>query len=87
LHFIASMISGLITTAASMPVDIAKTRSDVPSLLDVGGRCIYVITIAFSQICGMITWLENSESLEISIVEFDSCWEKSVNSAWPSLYG
>ena len=26
LHFIASMISGLITTAASMPVDIAKTR-------------------------------------------------------------
>jgi len=29
LHFIASMISGLITTAASMPVDIAKTRFDV----------------------------------------------------------
>ena len=28
LHFIASMISGLITTAASMPVDIAKTRLD-----------------------------------------------------------
>lgn len=26
LHFCASMISGLITTAASMPVDIAKTR-------------------------------------------------------------
>jgi solute carrier family 25 oxoglutarate transporter 11 len=26
LHFIASMISGLVTTAASMPVDIAKTR-------------------------------------------------------------
>lgn len=26
LHFFASMISGLITTAASMPVDIAKTR-------------------------------------------------------------
>lgn len=26
LHFSASMISGLITTAASMPVDIAKTR-------------------------------------------------------------
>nr|XP_009862380.1 mitochondrial 2-oxoglutarate/malate carrier protein [Ciona intestinalis] len=25
-HFVASMISGLITTAASMPVDIAKTR-------------------------------------------------------------
>lgn len=26
LHFLASMISGLVTTAASMPVDIAKTR-------------------------------------------------------------
>lgn len=26
LHFIASMISGFITTIASMPVDIAKTR-------------------------------------------------------------
>ncbi|KAG8296961.1 hypothetical protein J6590_045803 [Homalodisca vitripennis] len=26
LHFCSSMISGLITTAASMPVDIAKTR-------------------------------------------------------------
>lgn len=26
MHFCASMISGLITTAASMPVDIAKTR-------------------------------------------------------------
>lgn len=25
-HFIASMISGLATTIASMPVDIAKTR-------------------------------------------------------------
>lgn len=26
LHFCASMISGLVTTIASMPVDIAKTR-------------------------------------------------------------
>lgn len=26
LHFVASMISGLVTTIASMPVDIAKTR-------------------------------------------------------------
>ena len=25
-HFCASMISGLVTTVASMPVDIAKTR-------------------------------------------------------------
>lgn len=25
-HFVASMISGLVTTTASMPVDIAKTR-------------------------------------------------------------
>ena len=27
-HFVASMFSGLVTTIASMPVDIAKTRSD-----------------------------------------------------------
>lgn len=27
-HFCASMISGLATTIASMPVDIAKTRLD-----------------------------------------------------------
>ena len=27
-HFVASMFSGLVTTTASMPVDIAKTRSD-----------------------------------------------------------
>lgn len=26
LHFTSSMISGLVTTIASMPVDIAKTR-------------------------------------------------------------
>lgn len=26
MHFVASMISGFITTAASLPVDIAKTR-------------------------------------------------------------
>lgn len=26
LHFCASMISGLITTVASMPVDIIKTK-------------------------------------------------------------
>ena len=25
-HFVASMISGFVTTCASMPVDIAKTR-------------------------------------------------------------
>lgn len=26
MHFVASMISGFVTTAASMPVDLAKTR-------------------------------------------------------------
>ena len=26
LHFVASMFSGFVTTLASMPVDIAKTR-------------------------------------------------------------
>jgi solute carrier family 25 oxoglutarate transporter 11 len=34
LHFVASMISGLITTAASMPVDIAKTRIQNMKIID-----------------------------------------------------
>lgn len=34
LHFCASMISGLVTTAASMPVDIAKTRIQNMKIID-----------------------------------------------------
>ncbi|KAF6018445.1 SLC25A11 [Bugula neritina] len=34
LHFCASMISGLVTTAASMPVDIAKTRIQSMKIID-----------------------------------------------------
>lgn len=34
LHFLASMISGLVTTAASMPVDIAKTRIQNMKMID-----------------------------------------------------
>lgn len=34
LHFCASMISGLVTTAASMPVDIAKTRLQNMKMVD-----------------------------------------------------
>merc|ERR1712112_243725 len=33
-HFIASMISGLVTTIASMPVDIAKTRLQSMKMID-----------------------------------------------------
>eukprot|EP00914_Ancora_sagittata_P022541 GHVO01044768.1.p1 GENE.GHVO01044768.1~~GHVO01044768.1.p1 ORF type:complete len:198 (+),score=19.06 GHVO01044768.1:261-854(+) len=33
-HFVASMISGLVTTAASMPVDIAKTRVQSMKVID-----------------------------------------------------
>lgn len=33
-HFVASMISGLVTTAASMPVDIAKTRIQNMKVID-----------------------------------------------------
>lgn len=33
-HFVASMISGLITTAASMPVDIVKTRIQNMKVID-----------------------------------------------------
>lgn len=38
-HFAASMISGLITTAASMPVDIAKTR--IQSMKTINGKPEY----------------------------------------------
>ncbi|KAF7992689.1 hypothetical protein HCN44_005033 [Aphidius gifuensis] len=34
LHFVSSMISGLVTTAASMPVDIAKTRIQNMKMID-----------------------------------------------------
>ncbi|XP_011303210.1 mitochondrial 2-oxoglutarate/malate carrier protein-like [Fopius arisanus] len=34
LHFASSMISGLVTTAASMPVDIAKTRIQNMKMID-----------------------------------------------------
>ncbi|XP_077326820.1 mitochondrial 2-oxoglutarate/malate carrier protein [Lithobates pipiens] len=34
LHFCSSMISGLVTTAASMPVDIAKTRIQNMRMID-----------------------------------------------------
>jgi len=33
-HFVASMISGLVTTVASMPVDIAKTRIQNQKIVD-----------------------------------------------------
>ncbi|CAG9817599.1 unnamed protein product [Phaedon cochleariae] len=39
LHFVSSMISGLITTAASMPVDIAKTR--IQNMKTVNGKPEY----------------------------------------------
>lgn len=34
LHFVASMMSGFITTVASMPVDIAKTRLQSMKVID-----------------------------------------------------
>lgn len=43
LHFTASMISGLITTSASMPVDIAKTR--LQNMKSVAGKPEYKGTI------------------------------------------
>ncbi|EFA08739.1 mitochondrial 2-oxoglutarate/malate carrier protein [Tribolium castaneum] len=39
LHFCASMISGLVTTAASMPVDIAKTR--IQNMKTINGKPEY----------------------------------------------
>ena len=37
-HFLASMFSGLVTTIASMPVDIAKTRLQNQKIVD-GKKC------------------------------------------------
>lgn len=47
LHFVASMISGLITTAASMPVDIAKTR--IQNMKIVNGKPEYSGAIVSHQ--------------------------------------
>lgn len=52
-HFTASMISGLITTAASMPVDIAKTR--IQNMKTVNGKPEYkgaiVRVVLFLYLC------------------------------------
>ena len=45
LHFVASMISGLVTTGCSMPVDIVKTRFVLFSFLNVHlNYCCHVVT-------------------------------------------
>lgn len=48
-HFTASMISGLVTTAASMPVDIAKTR--IQNMKIINGKPEYkgAIVSCFNQ--------------------------------------
>lgn len=47
-HFCASMISGLVTTAASMPVDIAKTRlSSSPFCLSVSNTAVRLECVWF----------------------------------------
>ena len=49
LHFCASMISGLVTTAASMPVDIAKTRIQNMKIID--GKPEYKGAVVSVQNC------------------------------------
>jgi solute carrier family 25 oxoglutarate transporter 11 len=44
LHFCASMISGLLTTIASMPVDIVKTR--IQNMQTVNGVAEYKVWAA-----------------------------------------
>lgn len=53
LHFVASMISGLITTAASMPVDIAKTR--IQNMKIVNGKPEYTGAIVSVSHCFSIS--------------------------------
>ena len=56
LHFCASMISGLVTTTASMPVDIAKTRIQNMKVID--GKPEYkgaVVSITSTYLLSSVT--------------------------------
>ena len=56
LHFCASMISGLVTTTASMPVDIAKTRIQNMKVID--GKPEYkgaVVSITSANLLSPVT--------------------------------
>lgn len=48
LHFCASMISGLLTTLASMPVDIVKTR--IQNMKVVNGVPEYRVSVGLVQV-------------------------------------
>ena len=62
LHFIASMISGLITTAASMPVDIAKTRFTSASIVTNWLRWVVPSMAVFEEIVTVTRRVEFWES-------------------------
>ena len=51
LHFCASMISGLLTTTASMPVDIIKTR--IQNMQTVNGVPEYKVRAVVSSLVGL----------------------------------
>eukprot|EP00063_Salmo_salar_P037533 XP_014012368.1 PREDICTED: mitochondrial 2-oxoglutarate/malate carrier protein isoform X3 [Salmo salar] len=65
LHFCASMISGLVTTAASMPVDIVKTRIQNMRMIDGKPEFKNGLDVLARVIC-------NEGSLSLS--HYRMCW-------------
>lgn len=66
-HFCASMISGLVTTAASMPVDIVKTRWDWRRLNSSSVVQPSLTTFSF-LLAGSRTWRWSTGSQSIKMV-------------------
>lgn len=72
-HFVASMISGLVTTAASMPVDIAKTRVQNMRMIDgkpeyrgalvSGGKMGQSLGSLVLGLCHISSWMHESRFL------------------------
>lgn len=78
-HFVASMISGLITTAASMPVDIAKTRIQNMKMID--GKPEYKGAIVSEQFISSFKFIIMSivfSSICISLILILSCFSLSI---------
>lgn len=67
-HFCASMISGLVTTAASMPVDIVKTRWDWRRLMNSSSVVEPSLTTFSFFLAGSRTWRWSTGSQSIKTV-------------------
>ena len=75
-HFLASMFSGLVTTIASMPVDIAKTRLQNQKIID--GKKMF-----FDFENHKTSFFQANQSIE----EQEMCWVKLSRMKDSSPYG